>query len=107
LETLQGNVTLFRKGLIAVAIGILLAVALAWCLGVLVGIPSYGSEVLSRSEPTLLDLGIAVAAGGISGYAKVEPKVSGSVAGTAIVVALMPRIYAIGLGLAQANWSLS
>jgi uncharacterized membrane protein len=80
---LQGNVTLFRKGLMAVAIGSLLAVALAWCLGVLVGIPSYGSEVLSRCEPTLLDLGIAVAAGGISGYAKVEPKVSGSVAGTA------------------------
>jgi uncharacterized membrane protein len=53
-----------------------------------------------KAEPTLLDLGIAVAAGGISGYAKVEPKVSGSVAGTAIVVALMPLIYAIGLGLA-------
>jgi uncharacterized hydrophobic protein (TIGR00271 family) len=104
---LQGNVTLFRKGLMAVAIGTLLAVALAWCLGLLVGIPSYGSEVLSRSEPTLLDLGIAVAAGGISGYAKVQPKISGSLAGTAIAVALMPPICVIGLGLAQVNWSLS
>jgi len=70
-------------------------------LGVLVGIPRYGSEVLSRSEPTLLEWGIAVAAGGISGYAKVEPKVSGSVAGTAIAVALMPPVCAIGLGLAH------
>lgn len=104
---LQGNVTLFRKGLMAVAIGTLLAVALAWCLGLLVGIPSYGSEVLSRSEPTLLDLGIAVAAGGISGYAKVQPKISGSLAGTAIAVALMPPICVIGLGLARVNWSLS
>ena len=104
---LQGNVTLFRKGLMAVAIGTLLAVALAWCLGLLVGIPSYGSEVLSRSEPTLLDLGIAVAAGGISGYAKVQPKISGSLAGTAIAVALMPPICVIGLGFAQVNWSLS
>jgi uncharacterized membrane protein len=43
-------------------------------LVLLVGLPSYGSEVLSRSRPTLLDLGIAVAAGGISGYAKIEPK---------------------------------
>jgi uncharacterized membrane protein len=91
----------------AVASGTLLAVALAWCSGLLVGIPSYGSEVLSRSEPTLLDLGIAVAAGGISGYAKVQPKISGSLAGTAIAVALMPPICVIGLGLAQANWSLS
>ncbi len=104
---LQGNVTLFRKGLMAVASGTLLAVVLAWCSGLLVGIPSYGSEVLSRSEPTLLDLGIAVAAGGISGYAKIQPKISGSLAGTAIAVALMPPICVIGLGLAQANWSLS
>ncbi|OKH56892.1 DUF389 domain-containing protein [Scytonema sp. HK-05] len=104
---LQGNVTLFRKGVIAVAVGTLIAVTIACCLGWIVRIPSYGSEVLARSEPTLLDLGIAVAAGGISAYAKIEPKISGSLAGTAIAVALMPPICVIGLGLAQANWSLS
>lgn len=104
---LQGNVVLFRKGVVALSVGTLLAVAIAWLIGALVQLPSYDSEVLARSEPTLLDLGIAVAAGGISGYAKVEPKVSGSLAGTAIAVALMPPICVIGLGLAQANWSLS
>lgn len=104
---LQGNVTLFRKGVIAVAVGTLIAVIIASCLGWIVQLPSYGSEVLARSEPTLLDLGIAVAAGSISAYAKIEPKISGSLAGTAIAVALMPPICVIGLGLAQANWSLS
>jgi uncharacterized membrane protein len=72
-----------------------------------VGIANFGSEVLARSEPTLLDLGIAIVAGGISGYAKIQPKISGSLAGTAIAVALMPPLCAIGLGLSQANWSLS
>ncbi|MBD2387473.1 DUF389 domain-containing protein [Cylindrospermum sp. FACHB-282] len=104
---LQADVSLFRKGVIAVAVGTLLAVAIAYCLGLLVQLPNYGSEVLARSEPTLLDLGIAVAAGGISGYAKIEPRISGSVAGTAIAVALMPPICVIGLGLAQGNWELS
>lgn len=104
---MEGNVLLFRKGFTSVAMGTLLAVVLAWILGVIVGIPSFGSEVLSRSQPTLLDLGIAVAAGGISGYAKVQPKVSGSLAGTAIAVALMPPVCVIGLGLSQADWSLS
>ncbi|HEY9881252.1 MAG TPA: DUF389 domain-containing protein [Leptolyngbyaceae cyanobacterium] len=104
---MEGNVLLFRKGFTSVAVGTLLAVVLAWILGVIVGIPSFGSEVLSRSQPTLLDLGIAVAAGGISGYAKVQPKVSGSLAGTAIAVALMPPVCVIGLGLSQADWSLS
>lgn len=104
---LSGNIVLFRRGLVAVAVGTALAVALAWMLGKFVGISNFGSKVLARSEPTLLDLGIAVAAGGISGYAKVQPLISESLAGTAIAVALMPPICVIGLGLSQANWNLS
>jgi uncharacterized hydrophobic protein (TIGR00271 family) len=104
---LEGNVLLFRRGLLAVAIGTLVAVLMACCLGRLVGIANFGSEVLARSEPTLLDLGVAIAAGGISGYAKVQPKISGSLAGTAIAVALMPPICVVGLGLSQADWALS
>ncbi len=104
---LEGDVILFREGLVAVAVGTCLAIVLAMLLGSFVGLPEFGSEVLSRSKPTLLDLGIAVAAGGISGFAKVQPKISGTLAGTAIAVALMPPICVIGLGIAQANWSLS
>ncbi|MBD2342682.1 DUF389 domain-containing protein [Anabaena subtropica] len=104
---LQGDIVLFRQGIISVGVGTLLALAIAFFLGLMVGLPSYGSEVLARSEPTLLDLGIAVAAGGISGYAKVEQKISGSLAGTAIAVALMPPICVIGLGLAKADFPLS
>lgn len=103
----EGNVLLFRKGLIALAVGTLLAIFLASLLGTLVQLPDFGSEVIARSKPTLLDLGIAIVAGGISGYAKVQPKVSATLAGTAIAVALMPPICVIGLGLSQANWSLS
>lgn len=103
----EGNVIIFRKGLVALAVGTVLAIFLACFLGALVQIPDFGSEVLARSKPTLLDLGIAIAAGGISGYAKVQPKVSATLAGTAIAVALMPPICVIGLGLSQANWSLS
>ncbi len=104
---LAGNLPLFRQGLFAVMIGTVLAVVLAAGLGLLTGISSFGSEVLSRSKPTLLDLGIAVAAGGISGYAAVQPKLATSLAGTAIAVALMPPLCVVGLGLAHGNWSLS
>jgi uncharacterized hydrophobic protein (TIGR00271 family) len=104
---LQGNIILFRKGLIALTVGTLLAILISWGLGMVVHLPRYGSEIFARSEPNLLDLGIAVAAGCISAYAKAEPKISSSLAGTAIAVALMPPICVIGLGLAQGNWSLS
>jgi uncharacterized hydrophobic protein (TIGR00271 family) len=104
---LEGDMALFRKAFITIVVGTFGAIALAWFIGFLVGFPEFGSEILSRSRPTILDLGIAVAAGGISAFAKVQPKISGSVAGTAIAVALMPPICVIGLGLAQANWRVS
>ncbi|MBE9017354.1 DUF389 domain-containing protein [Chroococcidiopsidales cyanobacterium LEGE 13417] len=107
LGALQGRVILFREGAIALSIGTFLSVIISYCLGLIVSLPSFGSEILSRSRPTLLDLGIAVAAGAISGYAKAEPKISGSLAGTAISVALMPPICTIGLGLSRADWWLS
>ncbi|MEH2450131.1 TIGR00341 family protein [Nostoc sp.] len=104
---LIGNFNLFRQGVIAVLLGTFLALLISCSIGWLVNLPSFGSEVLSRSKPNLLDLGIAVAAGGISGYAKVNSKISTSLAGTAIAVALMPPICVIGLGLAKSDWSLS
>ncbi|HIK53852.1 MAG TPA: DUF389 domain-containing protein [Synechococcales cyanobacterium M55_K2018_004] len=104
---LKGHPYLFRQGLISLFVGTVVALAIAWVLGRVVGLSNFGSEVMARSEPTLLDLGVAVAAGGISAYAKFQPKIAGSLAGTAIAVALMPPICVIGLGLSQANWSLS
>jgi uncharacterized hydrophobic protein (TIGR00271 family) len=104
---LEGNTALFRTGLISVTIGTLLAIMLSCILGWLTGIASFGSEILARTQPTLLDLGIAIAAGGIGGYGKIEPKVSSTIAGTAIAVALMPPICVIGLGLSQGKWALS
>jgi uncharacterized hydrophobic protein (TIGR00271 family) len=104
---LEGNVLLFRRGLTAIVVGTLAAIFLAGTLGSLVRLPEFGSEIVARSRPTLLDLGIAVAAGAISGFAKVEPKISSTLAGTAIAVALMPPVCVVGLGLSHANWSLS
>lgn len=104
---LEGDILLFRKAAISIGLGTVLAIFLALFVGLLVGFPEFGSEVIARSQPTLLDLGIAVAAGGISGFAKVQPKVAETLAGTAIAVALMPPICVIGLGLSQANFPLS
>lgn len=81
---LEGDVVLVRKSLIAIVVGTLLAIVLSLILGFLVSLPEFGSEVIARSQPTLLDLGIAVTAGGISGFAKVQPKVSTALAGTAM-----------------------
>ncbi len=104
---LEGESIPIRKGLIAIIIGTAIAICMAYLLGKMTGIADYGSEVQARSQPNLLDLGIAITAGGISGFAKIKPKISSALAGTAIAVALMPPICVVGLGLAAGNWQLS
>lgn len=104
---LEGDLEIVRAGAKSLAIGTGLSVFLSMMLGLGSGFLDYGSEVASRSSPTLLDLGIAIVAGGISGYAKVQPRLSSTLAGTAIAVALMPPLCVVGLGIAQFNPSLS
>ncbi|MEO0489787.1 MAG: DUF389 domain-containing protein [Cyanobacteria bacterium P01_A01_bin.123] len=108
---LEGDIELIREAFKALLVGTAIAIVLSWLLGMVLGLEEYGSEVLGRSQPTLLDLGIAIAAGGISGYAKVETKLSSTLAGTAIAVALMPPVCVVGIGfsqgLSQGGWGLS
>ncbi|MEL6223929.1 MAG: DUF389 domain-containing protein [Cyanobacteria bacterium J06627_8] len=104
---LEGESAVIKKGLIALVIGTGIAICMAYVIGKLTGIADYGTEVWARSRPNLLDLGVAITAGGISGFAKVQPKISSALAGTAIAVALMPPICVVGLGLAVGDWQLS
>ncbi|MGB3312657.1 MAG: DUF389 domain-containing protein [Nodosilinea sp.] len=104
---LEADRPLIRASLLALAAGSCLAVAISALLGAVTGVAQFGSEVLARTQPTLLDLGIAVTAGALAGVAKVEPKLSSTLAGTAIAVALMPPICVVGLWLGQGNLSLS
>ncbi|MDA0265918.1 MAG: DUF389 domain-containing protein [Cyanobacteria bacterium] len=102
---LEAEGELIREGFKALGIGTAIAILLSTGLGISTGIVApYGSEILARSQPTLLDLGIAIAAGALAGFAKIEAKLSSSLAGTAIAVALMPPLCVVGLWLAKGNW---
>ncbi len=81
--------------------------ALSYGLGSLVGLRSLGSEIMARTQPNLLDLGIAIAAGGVGAFAKLRPKIADSIVGVAISVALMPPVCVIGLGLAHGDLTIS
>lgn len=98
---LEADRTLIQAGIRALSIGIGLAILMSMVLGISVNLSDYGSEVISRSRPNLLDLMIAITAGALAGVAKIESKLSSSLAGTAIAVALMPPLCVVGLWLAQ------
>ena len=104
--SLIGDRKLLFRALITLATGVVITTLLSKGLGLiargngLLIVDSFPEEITARLEPTLLDLGIALAAGAIATYAKVNPGAVSSMAGTAIAVALVPPVCVMGIMLA-------
>lgn len=103
---LDGAAAMFRRSLITLTCGVLASVVLSGLLARTVGLAQFGSEILARGRPNLLDLGIALVAGAIGGFASVRPSVASAVAGTAIAVALMPPLCVVGIGISAGDWEI-
>ncbi len=101
---LQGRLRLVGTALLTLLIGVGLTVALSVLLGIGVALPILGSEVAARTQPNVLDLGVALVAGAIAAYASVRSKALSSLAGTAIAVALVPPVCAFGLLVSKTQW---
>ena len=88
--------------------GVIVAIGVAWIISVwapqLVPIAS-NTQITSRTSPTLIDLMIAVAAGAAGAYATVDKRVSSSITGVAIAVALVPPLGVVGVTLHAGVWS--
>ena len=87
--------------------GVLLAVGLAVIFGWVYSLEisaELNSQVSSRVGPTLVDLAIAVFAGGAGAFALSRPDVSDSLPGVAVAIALVPPLAVIGLMISENNW---
>lgn len=95
------------SSLVVVAISVAGAIAAAWFVATwvpaLVSLDS-NSQVTSRVAPTLLDLLIALAAGAAGAYATVDDRVSASLPGVAIAVALVPPLGVVGVTMTAGLW---
>jgi uncharacterized hydrophobic protein (TIGR00271 family) len=103
-EILQGRLPMFLRALRTLLLGVGLCVALSAGVGLLVAYPSFGSEVINRTSPNLLDLAVALVAGAVAMYAKLRKEAISALAGLAIAVALVPPMCVVGLLLAAAQW---
>ena len=97
----------FMSGGVAIG-GVLFAIGLSIIFGWIYG-PEVSAvtntQVASRIGPTLVDLIIALAAGGAGAFALSRPDVSDSLPGVAVAIALVPPLAVVGLMVSQANWS--
>ena len=102
---LLGEIQLLGRSLRTLMVGVVSTTLLSLVLGALADLPRFGTEVLTRTTPNLLDLGIALVAGGLATYAKLRSDAVSSLAGTAIAVALVPPVCVMGLLLSQQQWN--
>lgn len=101
---LQGRLALVSTALMTLGVGIGITALLSAVVGWGVGMPVLGQEVAARTSPNLLDLGIALVAGAAAIYAKVRSRAVSSLVGTAIAVALVPPVCALGLLASAGQW---
>lgn len=109
LAVLEADRKLFSQSLTTLGAGTLISITIAWLIGRVFGLPSseFGREILTRTQANLADLFIAVAAGAVSGFAKIRPQLSDALAGTAVAVALMPPLCVVGIAMSQGEWVAS
>jgi uncharacterized hydrophobic protein (TIGR00271 family) len=99
LGLVVGDVRLIRLSIEAVFKGVALAVIIAVFIGVLSPFKELTGEIMARTQPTLLDLAVALASGMAGAYALARKDVSAALPGVAIAAALMPPLGVVGLGL--------
>ena len=92
-----GKGALTMRSLLTVVTGTLLTIGIAFIFTEAIGWKLAGSEIIARMRPSLLDLGVAVAAGAAAAFAYTRPGVSSALAGIAIAVALVPPLCTVGI----------
>lgn len=99
LGLVVGDGRLFANSLKSVVVGTVLAIFFSALLGFLPLALDATPEMLSRVQPTLLDLFVAVLAGFAGSYAMIDEKVSPALPGVAIAVAIIPPLSNTGICL--------
>ena len=106
LAIIDYRMPLLRKSLITVLIGVSLVIVVGFVVGWLHKDQPLTTEILSRTQPTSMDLMIALAGGTAGAYAMVSPHLSVAVVGVAVATALVPPLAASGILFANGEIQL-
>ncbi len=89
----------------AIGYSLIFSIVVTWLFGAHVDL--YNVEIMSRTEPSIIYLIVAIISGVATSYARVKPELNETLPGTAIAVALVPPIAVTGIGIATLNWALA
>jgi uncharacterized hydrophobic protein (TIGR00271 family) len=103
MGVVMGDLRLLRLAAGATLRGMLLAIVISIVAGWFAFDSTPTAEILSRTQPTLLDLGVALVSGAAGAYALCRKDVSASLPGVAIAAALVPPLAVVGIGISKGN----
>ncbi len=94
------NRRLLRRSVLTLFTGVLFTVFISAIAVLSIGLKTVTPEILARTNPNLLDLVIALAAGAAGAFANTRQRIADALPGVAIAVALVPPLSVVGIGLA-------
>jgi len=101
LGLVMSNAAVLSRSLMALSKGLVIGVGFASLAALFFGeTGSVTSEILLRTESSLISVAVAVAAGLAVSYALAQPEWSETLPGVAISVALIPPLAVVGIGIA-------
>lgn len=113
LASLTGDRRLLQDAIVAIMRGVLLAILISAIITLInlslpfVILGELNKEILSRTHPSPIDLGVALAGGAAAAFALAMPHISAALPGVAIATALMPPLCTAGIGLAMRNFPVA
>ncbi len=101
------NRRLLRRSSLTLLTGVIMTVGVSVLIAQVVGLRTLNPEVMARVRPTLIDLGVALAAGAAGAFAKSRRSIADALPGVAIAVALVPPLSVVGIGLSLGDRAVS
>lgn len=103
LGSISADARLVKRAMMTLVFGTFCGIGIAFCGASLLNAIELTPEIIGRTHPTLLDLGVALAAGAIGAYCQSNEDIRDTLAGVAIAVALVPPLSVVGIGLARGS----
>lgn len=107
MGVVEGSAQLVRVAAEATIKGVVLAISVGVAVTLLSPATQITDQILARTQPTLLDLAIALASGAAAGYALSRKQVAAALPGVSIAVALVPPLCVVGYGIATSRYTVA
>lgn len=103
LGVIWGDISLIRTSVFSLFKGIIISLTISSGLAFVIPMEGYSPEIMARTSPSIFDIVVAFASGLVGAYGNANKRISNTLVGIAIAVALMPPLCTIGIGIGTLN----